>query len=34
VRQGVYRIVYEIRENALIVVVVKVSHRSVAYKNS
>lgn len=29
VRQGVYRIVYEIRENALIVMVVRVGHRAV-----
>ena len=28
VRQGVYRIVYEIRENELIVMVVKIGHRS------
>lgn len=32
VRQGVYRIVYEIRENELIVIVVKVGHRSAVYK--
>jgi len=31
VRQGVYRIVYEIRENELIVMVVKVDHRSAVY---
>jgi len=34
VRQGVYRIVYEIREDELIILVVKVAHRSVVYKNS
>ncbi len=34
VRQGVYRIIYEIQETELIVMVVKVAHRSVAYKNS
>ena len=34
VRQGVYRIVYEIRENELIVMVVKVGHRSAIYKSS
>ncbi len=34
VRQGVYRIVYEIRENKLIVVVVKIGHRSSVYKSS
>ena len=33
VRQGAYRIVYEIRDSALIVVVVKVAHRSVVYKS-
>lgn len=34
IRQGVYRIVYEIRENELIVMVVKVGHRSAIYKSS
>ena len=34
VRQGVYRIVYEIRDEALIVLVVKVAHRSAVYKGS
>lgn len=34
VRQGVYRIVYEIRENELVVMVVKVGHRSAIYKSS
>jgi len=34
VRQGVYRIIYEIQKTELIVMVVKVAHRSVAYKNS
>ncbi|MCB1823850.1 MAG: type II toxin-antitoxin system RelE/ParE family toxin [Candidatus Competibacteraceae bacterium] len=34
VRQGVYRIVYEIRENELVVMVVKIGHRSVVYKSS
>jgi len=32
VRQGVYRILYEIRDQELIVVVVKVGHRSDIYK--
>ena len=32
VRQGVYRIVYEIREDFLVVQVVKVAHRSSVYK--
>jgi len=34
VRQGLYRIVYEIREEMLIVHVVKVGHRSSVYKNN
>jgi mRNA interferase RelE/StbE len=34
VRQGVYRIIYEIQETELIVMVVKVAHRSIVYKNS
>lgn len=34
VRQGVYRIVYEIHEKELVVMVVKVGHRSVVYKSS
>ncbi len=34
IRQGVYRIVYEIQDNALIVLMVKVAHRSAVYKNS
>ncbi len=33
VRQGVYRIVYEIQETEFIIMVVKVAHRSVVYKN-
>ena len=33
VRQGSYRIVYEIRERMLVVHVVKVAHRSHAYEN-
>ncbi|MDQ7050636.1 MAG: type II toxin-antitoxin system RelE/ParE family toxin [Enterobacterales bacterium] len=33
VRQGVYRIIYQIQETELIVMVVKVAHRSVVYKN-
>lgn len=31
VRQGSYRIVYEIRDGELVVVVIKVAHRSAAY---
>ncbi len=34
VRQGVYRIIYEIQETELVIMVVKVVHRSVVYKNS
>lgn len=34
VRQGVYRIVYEIRDETLIVQVVKVAHRSSVYKRN
>jgi len=34
VRQGVYRIIYEIQETELVIIVVKVARRSVAYKNS
>ena len=34
VRQGIYRIIYEIQDLELIIVVVKVAHRSEAYKNS
>ncbi len=34
VRKGVYRIIYEIHENELVVMVVKVAHRSAVYKGS
>jgi mRNA interferase RelE/StbE len=34
VRQGVYRIIYEIRDNELVVIVVKVGHRREVYKRS
>ena len=34
VRQGLYRIVYEIRETVLVVHVVKVGHRSSIYKDN
>lgn len=34
VRQGIYRIVYEIQDTELIVLVVKVAHRSSVYKSS
>lgn len=33
VRQGLYRIIYEIRDEILIVHVVKVAHRSSVYKD-
>lgn len=32
VRQSVYRIIYEIKDSELIVLVIKVAHRSNAYK--
>ena len=34
VRQGVYRIIYEIKDKELIILVVKVAHRSHVYKSS
>jgi mRNA interferase RelE/StbE len=34
VRQGVYRIIYEIKNEELLVLVVKVGHRREVYKNS
>ena len=34
VRQGVYRIIYEIVDDVLVVVVVKVGHRSEVYRGS
>ncbi len=34
VRQGVYRIIYEILDARLIILVVKVAHRSVVYKKN
>ena len=34
VRQGLYRIVYEIRDDVLVVNVVKIGHRSSVYKNN
>lgn len=33
-RQGLYRIVYEVRDDTLIVHVVKVAHRSSVYKSN
>ncbi len=33
VRQGLYRILYEIRDEVLVVHVVKVGHRSIVYKD-
>ena len=32
VRQGLYRIVYDIKDNLLVVNVIKISHRSSVYK--
>ena len=34
VRQGLYRIVYEIKDDVLVVNVVKFSHRTQVYKNN
>lgn len=34
VRQGMYRIIYEIQDLELIIMVVKVAHRGVVHKNS
>lgn len=34
VRQGLYRIVYEIKDDVLVVNVVKVAHRSSVYKSN
>ena len=34
IRQGVYRILYEIRDNELIVMVIKVGHRRDVYQRS
>lgn len=33
IRQGVYRIIYEVKDQTLIVTVVKVGHRKRVYKN-
>ena len=33
-RQGTYRIIYEIKETKLIIMVVKVAYKSAVYKNS
>jgi mRNA interferase RelE/StbE len=34
VRQGLYRIVYEVRDDVLVINVVKVGHRFAIYKNN
>ena len=34
VRQGIYRIIYEIRDSELVITIVKVAHRSTVYKIS
>lgn len=34
VRQGLYRIVYEIKDTVLVINVIKVAHRSSVYKNN
>lgn len=33
IRQGIYRIVYEIQDQVLVVIVVKIGHRREVYKN-
>jgi len=33
IRQGIYRIIYEIRDKELIITIVKVGHRREVYKN-
>ena len=32
IRQGTYRVIYEIRDDVLLVIVIKVAHRSDAYR--
>ncbi len=34
IRQGVYRIIYEINDDSVLIVVVKVAHRREVYRNS
>ncbi len=34
IRQGLYRIIYEIKDGLLIINVIKVAHRSSVYKNN
>lgn len=34
IRQGLYRIIYEIRDNDLVIQVIKVGHRSDVYKRT
>ena len=34
VRQGIYRIIYEIQDSELVVFIVKVAHRGEVYQNS
>ena len=34
VRQGIYRVVYEIRDEDRVVLIIKVAHRSTAYKDN
>jgi len=34
IRQGLYRVIYEIKDNLLIVNVIKVAHRSSVYKSN
>lgn len=34
IRQGLYRIIYEIRDNELVIQVIKIGHRSDVYKRT
>ena len=34
IRQGIYRIIYEIQDSELVILVVKVAHRGEVYKSS
>ncbi len=34
VRQGIYRIIYQIRDNTLVINIVKIAHRSNVYKST
>ena len=32
IRQGLYRVIYEVKDDVLIIIVVKIAHRSEAYR--